>query len=79
MQQERRTGAAVAPPRPHVHRWLRMSDCVGLFHCTNGHTCTVFAVCPGCLNSLDVALRARDGIAGVTLYWCPLHARREGL
>ena len=78
MQQGRTTGEVVVS-HPHVHRWLRISGCVGLFHCLNDeHNCPLFAVCPGCLNSLDIAIRARDG-SGVILYWCPLHARREGL
>ena len=62
----------------HMHEWGRLPDALGLFGCRLS-SCLGIAVCPGCLNSLDIALQVRDGNSGVTLYWCPLHARREGL
>lgn len=62
----------------HDHEWVRLPDSVGLFGCAE-MTCLCIAVCPACLNSLEVALRAREGIAGVTLYWCLVHRRREGV
>ena len=56
----------------HHHRWQKQPDSVGLFTCTD-RRCLWCAVCPGCLGSLDVALRARDGVVGLALYWCPAH------
>ena len=56
----------------HRHEWRKLPDAVGLFTCTD-RRCLWWAVCPGCLGSLDVALRARDGIEGMALYWCPAH------
>lgn len=56
----------------HGHEWRRLPDAVGLFFCAR-HGCQWFAVCPACLGSLDVALRLRDGIAGLALYWCAAH------
>ena len=56
----------------HQHDWRKLLDAVGLFQCmTLG--CQWFAVCPGCLGSLDVAIRARNGVVGMALYWCPAH------
>ena len=57
----------------HRHSWRRLPDSVGLFSCTD-RRCLWCAVCPGCLGSLDVALLVRDGIEGMALYWCPVHA-----
>jgi hypothetical protein len=56
----------------HTHEWRRVPDAVGLFFCTD-RRCLSCAVCPGCLGSLDVAIRARDGVVGMALYWCPAH------
>jgi hypothetical protein len=56
----------------HVHDWRRLPDSVGLFSCMAAR-CQWFAVCPGCLGSLDVALRVRDGVVGMALCWCPVH------
>ena len=56
----------------HRHEWRKLSDSVGLFTCVD-RRCLWCAVCPGCLGSLDVAIRARDGIEGMALYWCPVH------
>jgi len=60
----------------HEHRWERLSNMVGLFGCSD-ESCVWCAVCPGCLNSLNVALRVREGIPGVALYWCPEHGSLE--
>jgi hypothetical protein len=56
----------------HVHAWRRLPDSVGLFACRD-RGCLWYAVCPSCLGSLDVALRVRDGLVGLSLYWCPAH------
>ncbi len=56
----------------HEHSWRRVPDAVGLFSC-EGERCGWFAVCPACLGSLEVALRVRDGLSGMALYWCPAH------
>ena len=56
----------------HSHEWRKLPDTVGLFSCVE-RGCLWCAVCPGCLGSLDVALRARDGVVGLALYWCPAH------
>ena len=56
----------------HAHDWQRLPDSVGLF-CCMATCCQWCAVCPGCLGSLDVALRVRDGVVGMALYWCPVH------
>ncbi len=56
----------------HLHAWRRLPDAVGLFACRE-RTCLWYAVCPACLGSLDVALRVRDGVVGLALYWCPAH------
>ena len=61
----------------HQHQWVRLPDTVGLFACTHP-ACLWVAVCPGCLHSLDVALRARAGIAGLALFWCPVHGGEDG-
>ncbi len=54
------------------HEWDKLPDSVGLFACRD-RECLWYAVCPGCLGSLDVALRVRDGVVGMALYWCPAH------
>ena len=56
----------------HRHEWRKLPDSVGLFTCGE-RRCLWCAVCPGCLGSLDVAIRARDGVVGMALYWCPAH------
>ena len=56
----------------HRHEWQRQPDSVGLFFCVD-RRCLSCAVCPACLGSLDVALRVRDGVVGMALYWCPAH------
>jgi len=56
----------------HRHEWRKLPDSVGLFTCAD-RTCLWCAICPACLGSLDVALRARDGVFGLALYWCPAH------
>ena len=56
----------------HTHLWRKQSDAVGLFFCID-RRCLSCAVCPACLGSLDVAIRARDGVVGMALYWCPVH------
>lgn len=56
----------------HRHEWRKLPDSVGLFTCAD-RRCLWCAVCPGCLGSLDVAIRARDGVVGLALYWCPAH------
>lgn len=75
---EKRDAALREGQGNHMHEWVRLPDSVGLFSCIDT-ACLCIAVCPGCLNSLEVALRAREGIAGVTLYWCLVHRRREGV
>ena len=54
------------------HAWRKLPDSVGLFAC-HDRGCLWYAVCPLCLGSLDVALRVRDGVVGMALYWCPAH------
>ena len=56
----------------HRHEWRKLPDSVSLFSCTD-RRCLWCAVCPACLGSLDVAIRARDGVVGMALYWCPAH------
>ena len=56
----------------HTHSWRKLADSVGLFACRD-RGCLWCAVCPSCLGSLDVAIRARDGVVGMALYWCPAH------
>ena len=56
----------------HTHEWRKLPDAVGLFCCSD-RRCQWYAVCPACLGSLDVAIRARDGVVGLALYWCPAH------
>lgn len=58
--------ARPAAPCPHV--WQRVPDTVGFSCC---RVCSAFAVCPGCLNSLNVGLRAAD--AGLVVIWCAAH------
>ena len=56
----------------HQHEWRKLPGSVSLFTCTD-RRCLWCAVCPACLGSLDVAIRARDGVVGLALYWCPAH------
>ena len=56
----------------HLHQWRKLPDSIGLFVCA-ARSCQWFAVCPGCLGSLDAALAIRDGLLGMALYWCSLH------
>ena len=56
----------------HLHQWHKLPESVGLFVCA-ARECQWFAVCPGCLGSLDTALAVRDGMTDLALYWCPLH------
>ena len=56
----------------HEHDWIRLLRTVGLFVCRD-RACLCCAVCPGCLGSLEVAQRLREGITGPLLYWCPVH------
>jgi hypothetical protein len=56
----------------HLHAWQRLPDAVGLFDCRD-RECLWYAVCPGCIRSLEVALRVRDDVVGLALYWCPVH------
>lgn len=51
-----------------LHSWVRLPRSVGLFRCLG---CQERAVCPGCLNSLTVALVAAD--ADFTVIWCHKH------
>ena len=72
-----RVGRGGIPPvvvacEDHLHVWRGLPDSVGLFTSTHGD-CRWFAVYPACLGSLDVALRVRDGLVGMALYWCPAH------
>ena len=70
-------GSAVALAlADHEHVWRRVPDAVGLFCCA-GARCGWFAVCPACLGSLDAALRLRDGLPGMALYWCAAHSSSE--
>jgi hypothetical protein len=64
-------GVAVALAE-HGHEWIHDEGMIGLFHCADP-SCDGHAVCPGCLNSLDVALAAPA--AGLVVYWCVLHVR----
>jgi hypothetical protein len=67
------SGVAVAlAGDDHTHEWRKLPDSVGLFACRD-RGCLWCAVCPGCLGSLDVAIRVRDGVVGMVLYWCPVH------
>jgi hypothetical protein len=62
----------------HGHEWIQDAGMIGLFHCADP-CCDGHAVCPGCLNSLDVALHA--SAAGLAVYWCVLHCgpqKRKG-
>jgi hypothetical protein len=61
----------------HGHVWVRLPGTVGLFVCRE-EMCLWAAVCPGCLGSLDVALRAQAGIVGMALFWCPFHTEEVG-
>ena len=54
----------------HGHEWIHDEGMIGLFHCADV-SCDEHAVCPGCLNSIDVALHA--SAAGLVVYWCVLH------
>jgi hypothetical protein len=71
------SGVVVATAQDdHTHEWRKLPDAVGLFACADA-ACQWCAVCPACLGSLDVAIRARDGVAGMALYWCPAHQGGE--
>jgi hypothetical protein len=59
---------SVLPASVCLHRWSRLPGAVGLFGCAR---CGDRGVCPGCLNSLQVALVAAD--AGFTVLWCADH------
>ncbi len=60
-------------PATHWHVWRRVVSSVGFFQCQNG-ACSCFAVCPGCLNSLQVAFQVEQGVPGLVLFWCSDHA-----
>jgi hypothetical protein len=64
-----------ALPPLHHHIWTRFPGSVGVFHCCD-HACLWCAVCPGCLDSIEVALQVRDALPGLVLYWCPQHSAR---
>ena len=71
-------GVAVVSAFDHAHEWIHDEGMIGLFHCADP-SCDGHAVCPGCLNSIDVALHAPA--AGLVVYWCVLHVcggRRAG-
>ena len=55
------------------HRWRRLPGSIGLFRCV---LCADRGVCPGCLNSLQVALVAWD--AGFVVLWCVDHNHAQG-
>ena len=61
--------------RDHRHEWVWDTETVGLFFCAD-RGCAAHAVCPGCLNRIDVALRA--SAAGLFVYWCVRHDSRSG-
>lgn len=61
----------------HAHNWVRLPGTLGLFVCRE-EACLWAAVCPGCLGSLDVALRAEAGIVGLALFWCAFHTGEVG-
>jgi hypothetical protein len=63
---------AISAGDDHCHRWEKLPDSVGLFACRE-RECLWYAVCPAYLGSLDVALRVRDGMEGLSLYWCSAH------
>ena len=56
----------------HLHEWRPLPESVGLFVCA-ARGCPWFAVCPGCLGSLEAALSVRDGLRDLVLYWCLEH------
>ena len=70
-------GVWCAPGAEHEHGWVRLPGTVGLFVCRD-ESCLWVAVCPGCLGSLDVALRAEAGIVGMALFWCSFHHGEAG-
>ena len=70
-------GAWCAPGAEHAHGWVCLPGTVGLFVCRD-ESCLWAAVCPGCLGSLDVALRAQVGIVGMALLWCSFHHGEAG-
>ena len=70
------TPLSLRVPPGHQHEWERLRGVAGLFACREG-TCLWFSVCPGCVPSMDLALRAYQGISGVEVYWCPLHERQK--
>jgi len=59
-------------PAGHEHAWVKLPESLGLYVCRDD-ACLWCAVCPGCLGSLDVALRVYAGIDGVMAYWCAVH------
>ena len=63
-------GVPVALAFAHGHEWIQDVGMIGLFNCADP-SCDGHAVCPGCLNSLTVALHAPA--AGLMVYWCVLH------
>lgn len=73
VKRAQRATLAVAPAG-HRHAWLKRRGSVGLFRCAS---CPASAVCPACLQSLDLALLVQrcvdQDIARVLLYWCPRH------
>ena len=56
----------------HEHSWRRLPNSDGLFLCVEAG-CRWFAVCPACLGSLEIALRLREHLSCMALYWCPAH------
>ena len=61
--------------RDHQHEWVWDTETVGLFFCAD-RGCDAHAVCPGCLHSIDVALRAPA--SGLFVYWCVRHDTLSG-
>lgn len=53
------------PAAPCEHEWSRVPDSLSFFTCP---LCETQGVCPGCLNSLNVALVAHA--AGLSVVWC---------
>ncbi|HEX7734467.1 MAG TPA: hypothetical protein VF458_06385 [Ktedonobacteraceae bacterium] len=73
LKRAQRATLAVAPAG-HQHAWLKRRGSVGLFRCAS---CAASAVCPACLQSLDLALLVQrcvdQDISRVGLYWCSHH------
>jgi hypothetical protein len=57
--------------RLHQHRWVRVSGSLSLFQCACS-SCAARAICPGCINSLDAALKVPS--TQLQLYWCSQHS-----